>query len=91
MSFAVGKASKESADNPKQSLKEEKFPEGATDSAFGRYQGGNVFGKSASEFLTFEHQDSAKGSAHDLTFNMNLIKQGIEKSIDPTQTKESKK
>lgn len=49
-------------------------------------QGTGAFGRSSSQYLTFENQDSAKNGGHDFTFNIALTRQGTQKNITPTLT-----
>ena len=43
---------------------------------FGWDQGVGALRGSASQYFTFENQDSTKNSAHDFTFNMALTRHG---------------
>ena len=52
--------------------------------AIGWNQGTGAFGRSASQYLTFENKDSANNGAHDFTFNIALTRQGTQKNLNPT-------
>ena len=50
-------------------------------------QGTGAFGRSASQYLTFENQEGAKNGAHDFTFNLAMTRQCTQKNLNPTRHK----